>query len=237
MKPRILLVEDDPTSRQFLVATLEAFPAVVDAAATAAAARAHAARHAYALLLVDAHLPDGDGVGLLAALRAQGQQAPAIAHTAAREPVLRDALLAAGFAAVLGKPLTGPALHAAMQSALGAPAPAASGSLRVAEPAPADADAPVWDDAAALSALHGQQAHVDALRALFRDELPAARDAVAAAVAAGDGLALERQLHRLRASCGFVGAGRLAAAVQALQRDPSALPAFLAAAQDTLSSP
>lgn len=236
MKPRILLVEDDPTSCQFLVATLEAFPADVDAAGTAAAALALAAGRRYGLLMVDAHLPDGDGVGLLAALRAQGQQATAIAHTAAREPVLRDALLAAGFSDVLCKPLTRPELHAAMRTALHAPV-AAGASLRVAEPTPANGDDPVWDDAAALSALHGQQVHVDALRALFREELPGARDAVAAAVAAGDRGALGGHLHRLRASCGFVGARRLAIAVQALQADPSALGPFLAAAQDTLSSP
>ncbi len=237
MKPRILLVEDDPTSRQFLVATLEAFPAIVDAAGTAAAAVALAADRRYGLLMVDAHLPDGDGVGLLAALRAQGQQATAIAHTAAREPILRDALLAAGFSAVLCKPLTGPELHAAMRAALHAPPPAAAASLRVSEPTPAEGETGVWDDAAALSALHGQQAHVDALRVLFREELAGARDAVAAAVAAGDRAALGAHLHRLRASCGFVGARRLAIAVQALQADPSALGPFLAAAQDTLSSP
>ena len=44
MNPRILLVEDDPTSRAFLLAATEALPAHVDTAATMAEALALAAR-------------------------------------------------------------------------------------------------------------------------------------------------------------------------------------------------
>ena len=82
MNPRILLVEDDPTSRAFLQAATESLPAHVDSAVTVAEALALAARHDYALWLIDANLPDGSGSGLLARLRAQAPSVPAIAHTA-----------------------------------------------------------------------------------------------------------------------------------------------------------
>src|SRR3546814_1394431 len=58
-------------------------------------------------------------------------------------------------------------LQLALRDALGArvrEAPLAS--------VPARFDTGAWDDAAALAALNGEQAHVDALRKLFLDELP-----------------------------------------------------------------
>lgn len=249
MNPRILLVEDDPTTRTFLSTAIAALPASVDAVDSASAARLQVAAHDYVLWLIDAHLPDGSGIDLLATLRAEGLRTPAVAHTAAREPALRDALLQAGFCAVWNKPITGPGLQGAVRDALDAIARARP--PRIAEPRPGgDADAPpsaegeataedlpVWDDAHALAALGGQQGHVDALRDLFRSELPAARAAVDAAVRDGDRAALHATLHRLQASCGFVGAARLGAAASALQSAAAPadrLPGFLAASDATL---
>lgn len=235
VKPRILLVEDDPTTRAFLTAAAQALPADVDAVGTATQARALCAKHAYTLWLLDAHLPDSDGASLLASLHATCARTPALAHTAARERAILEGLLDAGFLEALVKPITTAELHAALRRALdGQP-------VRVAEAAPTLSDpstTTTWDDAAALSALHGQQGHVDALRELFLAELPSVRDQIVEAVDVGDAPALRAALHRLRASCGFVGAARLAAAVTMLDRSTrpaDALPGFLAAVQDTLS--
>ncbi|MGY1531201.1 response regulator [Luteimonas sp. A649] len=243
MKPRILLVEDDQTTAAFLAAAAEALPASVDIVGTHAAARAQAANIAYALWLVDAHLPDGDGAGLLAELRSLGLATPAIAHTAAREHELHQALHDAGFDAVLVKPLSAAALRAALAGTL-----AGRTGSRVAEPhppGPADAaevsgsDLQAWDDAAALRALNGERAHVEALRQLFLAELPAAHASVMGSARDGDQGVLCDVLHRLRASCGFVGAARLGHAAMALERapaSPEALALFDAAAQE-LSPP
>ena len=236
MKPRILLVEDDHTTAAFLAAAAEALPASIDVVGTSAAARAQASNIAYSLWLVDAHLPDGNASTLLAELRGLGLDTPAIAHTAARDEAIHRDLRDAGFSSVLVKPLAAQALRAALAGAL-----AGRASLRVAEPGPGPMDPgthiPTWDDAAALRALNGQHAHVEALRQLFLAELPAAHRQVVAAVRDGDCDALRATLHRLRASCGFVGASRLEQAVMALQ-DPHAsdhaLAAFEAAAQELL---
>jgi DNA-binding response OmpR family regulator len=228
--PRILLVEDDPVSMAFLAAAIEALPAAVDRAESLATARKMAAAHSHAMWLIDANLPDGHGSGLLAQLRVDLPDTPALAHTASQDRDALDALIDAGFLEVLVKPLSASALQAAIGRALGA---------TQATPMATGAKLPSWDDAAALSALNGQHEHVRALRKLFLDELPTQRRSIAAAAADGDITGMRSTLHRLRASCGFVGAARLDAAVRALESDlhcASALQRFEEAAGDLLLS-
>lgn len=230
--PAILLVEDDPTTRAYLQALTETLPARVDTAATMAQALQAAQATHHDLWLVDANLPDGDGATLLARLRAQGLDTPAVAHTAARDASELDALLRAGFMRALSKPVDAATWRDALTRALrgdrahaGAAAPGKS-----ADTAPA-----TWDDAAATRALGGPQ-HIASLRGLFLAELPGQLAAVQGQGAA----AMQAQLHRLRASCALVGAARLDAAVRALQAAPGdsrVLQAFVAAAQDALAQP
>lgn len=207
--PRVLLVEDDPTSRLFLGNALRALPAEVDSADSLAAALTLAGAQTYDLWLFDAQLPDGDGAGLLARLRPRHPQVPAIAHTAADEAATLAALRGAGFVEVLVKPLPATAVRAAVRRVLDPEAAAAAPDAGM-----------LWDDEAAAAALNGNRNHVDTLRGLFLAELPQARERIAVAARNGDIEALAGELHRLRASCGFVGAARLATAVQALQQQP-----------------
>ena len=228
--PRILLVEDDPVSQAFLAAAIEALPATVDRAGSLADARTLAQRHVHALWLVDANLPDGRGADLLAQLRVDFPHTPALAHTASQDLQALDTLIDAGFLEVLVKPLSATFLQAAISRALGAAAVVSMAS---------GPKLPSWDDAAALSALNGQHEHVQALRKLFLDELPAQRRSIAGAAANGDLAAMRSTLHRMRASCGFVGAARLDAAVRTLESDlhcASALQRFHEAAGDLLLS-
>lgn len=227
---RVLLVEDDPVSGAFLRAALERLPARVDIATTCGRARTLARSGAYALWLVDAHLPDGRGDALLTGLRAEGFNTVAIAHTAAREADQHERLLQAGFMEVLVKPLSGSEILAAARQALGMLAPTARAT------APSE-HAPVWDDASALDALMGNRTHLQALRRLFLPDLRAMRVALSAAVANDDAATLRSVLHRLRASCSFVGAARLAASVNRLVEGDAATewPAFDAIVAQTLA--
>lgn len=237
MTVRLLLVEDDPTTRTFLCAASAALPARVDTADSVASALSQARRHDHALWMIDAHLPDGSGSALLSMLRAEGLATPALAHTATDTRDELDALLAAGFIGAVAKPLTADAWRSALRAALGQTptmptgGDAAAGG-RVAAP-------PVWDDAGALAAMGGQRAHVDALRTMFLAELSAVQASMSRASAAAQDETLQAELHRLQASCGFVGAARLAAAVRELRAAPQSAVArarFEAALQDTLSS-
>lgn len=200
--PRLLLVEDDPVSAAFLRDVAMALPAQVAVAASIADARATAAADAFDLLMIDANLPDGRGEALLRALREGGDCTPALAHTADGDAQLHARLRGAGFIDVLCKPIDMAGLHAALRRHL-----------------PQAAAKPDWDDDAALAAL-GEQAHVEALRGLFRKELPMQRQRIQAAAGAGDIAAMRAELHRLAASCGFVGAAKLADAVHDLHSSP-----------------
>jgi DNA-binding response OmpR family regulator len=228
MNPNILLVEDDPVSRAFLEAATAALPASVAVAGDAAAARALANAAAFDLWLIDAHLPDATGPGLLAQLRAAGFATPALAHTATGDEGAHAELRAAGFAGTIAKPIDAASWQAAVRNALRMDA-----RTHVADAVIPDyGHRPIWDNAVALAALNGNTEHVAALRKLFLDELPGMRTQIA------DAGTRAATLHRLRASCGFVGAARLADAVQALQESPSeaALQRVLDTLQDTIET-
>ena len=194
--PSILLVEDDRISAAFLSAALATLPARVHVAEDCA--QALAASGPFDAWLIDANLPDGSGTWLLQHLRETDAAASALAHTADATAATRDALLQAGFADVLIKPLSAQALVDALRAAL------RGGSD---EPH----DAADWDDRAALTALAGNPEHVASVRQLFLSELPTTRSACLAAFDRSDHAALRAQLHRLQASCGFAGATALAA--------------------------
>lgn len=236
--PRLLLVEDEPASRLFLQTAASALPARVDTASRLSEAYELAKRNDYALWMIDANLPDGDGGALLRRLREHGLPTPAIAHTAACDDAERQRLIGQGFVDVAIKPLSAAAWQNAIRAALD------ERPARDLAPAPADRDAqdaqvPVWDDAAATRALGGNPTHVGALRDLFLAELPAAREQVVGAARGGDLTGLRAALHKLRASAGFVGAARLDRAVQGLQGDPQdagALQRFVDATDQTFSA-
>ncbi|MFC0677591.1 response regulator [Lysobacter korlensis] len=213
--PNVLLVEDDPISCSVLGAALERCSLNVETAGCVRDALYVAARGRHALWLIDAHLPDGSGIALLEALRRIDADAVAIAHTASQDLALHRLLRAAGFAEVLVKPLASATLAAAL--ALWLPVT----QLRAVPvddvlPTRGAPEAQVWDDEAALRAMAGNATHVAALRALFLAELPAVLQRVTSAVVTSDGSALHAELHRLHASCGFVGAAALAVAAHEL---------------------
>ncbi|MDG2525023.1 response regulator [Stenotrophomonas sp. HITSZ_GD] len=210
-RPRILLVEDDPISLGFFQAALEPLALRLDSADSIAMALAQSRDVRHDLWLIDAHLPDGTGSELLARLRAAYPATPAVAHTADAGATAR--LLADGFLKVLIKPLPASDLQQQVRRLLPVrPVDEAMGGGIVIQRD--------WDEDAALAALNGQQHHLNALRELFLSELPGTRDAVDSALRQDDEQSLRGHLHRLQASCGFVGAARLAQAVRELRGDP-----------------
>jgi CheY-like chemotaxis protein/HPt (histidine-containing phosphotransfer) domain-containing protein len=213
--PRFLLVEDDTISRGFFKAALETLPAQVDTADSLASAMDRGLAGLHDLWLIDVNLPDGNGAELLHALRRSRPDTPALAHTADGDTSIHARLRDAGFIDTLVKPLSREQLLKAVRRALvnspvGAPV-SGEGS---------DTEREDWDEITALAALNGQRNHLIALRELFLAELPGVRDAVAQAVQQHDLGTLKGQLHRLQASCGFVGAARLARAVRQLHQAP-----------------
>jgi CheY-like chemotaxis protein len=232
--PRILLVEDDAPSRAFLAAALDGLPAHVATATGAGEALMLAARGGgFDLWMLDAHLPDADGGALLAALRLLAPATPALAHTATRDPGYAASLRARGFDGVLVKPIALAALRATLRDALatlprGTPSATPRAGTGMAA-AVAESRAAGWSPPAAVDAPARRgyvRTHRATLRALFHAELPLQRAAVEHALSTGDLASASDVLHRLRASCGFVGAAALGAAVRTLQADPGSLEAL-----------
>lgn len=193
----VLLAEDDSISQIFLCEAIKACGGISFACSDgpSALARARAAR--WDLLILDQHLPGLNGDAILRTLRrdpgAAAHATPAIATTAAPDGASR-ALLAAGFAEVLAKPLTLEVLGAALERQ--------------------GCHAHLLDDERALSAC-GSPSAVLRLRRLFAEqELPRIQHEFEQH--APDPRALRPTLHRLRASCGFCGAPVLARASEAL---------------------
>lgn len=198
---RVLLAEDDPVSCEFLTDALRACGAGVVACGDGDAALELARARAFDLLVLDHHLPGRNGDVVLRALRADAAAAshatPAVATSAERDS-FAVALLRAGFAEVLAKPMSLERLRAVLLR---------QGLRATGEPTLDD------DDAARTC---GSAAAAARLRRLFADEeLPKLQAELDRSV---DPQSLRPTLHRLRASCGFCGAPRLAHAGESLHR-------------------
>lgn len=233
---RLLLVEDDAVSAAFLAEALAALPAQVDVAVSIAAARAAADAATHALWLVDAHLPDGDGLACLRGLRQLQAATPALALTAGAPQAELDALCAGGYLEVLLKPVSVALLQGTVRRLLGL-APTDDDGTRAA--GARGGKLPAWEDRDALAAIGGNPDSLAKLRRLFLEELPALRAQLASAQSRSDADGVRALVHKLRASCGFVGAARLGAAAAALSLAPLAAAArrdFESAAEDTLAA-
>ncbi len=123
---RVLLVEDNPLNRVFLIRLLETRGVIVTEADNAMAALALAANQSFDLILMDLHLPDIDGRECTRRIRATGdmnQHTSIFALTA--DLVARDdtELLAEGFNGVLMKPVDEQLLDAVLGLSEGDPYP------------------------------------------------------------------------------------------------------------------
>lgn len=101
----ILLLEDDAGVRRALHLMLRAHGFDVHSHESAVLLLADPAIPRAEFLIADYRLIDSNGIDVLRALRATGWQGRAILITGAPSPALRDEALAAGYAAVLEKPL------------------------------------------------------------------------------------------------------------------------------------
>lgn len=212
----LLLADDNPVTLEFLAAAVRRLGHDCRLASDGNSALALALAEYFDLLLLDLRMPGLDGRDVLQQLRAStgagSRRSPAIATTAEPSPALARELVAAGFTAVLGKPLDLAALERALHDNRGYAVAAAE------ERADDYAQASLLDDAAAERRL-GSRDTVQALRRLFASELQALPQELDACVAAADAAALRERLHRLAASAGFCGAAQLEATIRTLRRD------------------
>lgn len=117
MKPRILVVDDEPQIQRFLRPALEASDFDVETADTAAMAKRLAATRSPALIVLDLGLPDGDGKDVIATVRAFSQ-VPIIVLSARDQEIEKIAALDAGADDYIEKPFGIGELLARIRAAL-----------------------------------------------------------------------------------------------------------------------
>lgn len=117
--PTIVVIDDDEVVRDSLKVLLETCRFNVrefESARAFLASRQHLPSADCAVL--DIHMPDMSGLDLLRELRRAGDQLPVILVTGRREPAAQTQAQSLGAIALLDKPISHPALFAAIDKAL-----------------------------------------------------------------------------------------------------------------------
>jgi CheY-like chemotaxis protein len=198
---RVLVADDDASTRQFLSGALVSLGFEVTLAVDGADALRLARTQRFDALLLDCRMPHGGALEILRDLHdsidAASAGVPAFATSAEITPLLRGDLDAAGFVGAIEKPCRLAALGHALDAVLGV-----------------DRRVVVLDDAEGLVAT-GDAHTMAALRTLLQAELHDLRSELHAL--AHDPASLVERMHRLRSACGFCGATRLGAQAKAMQ--------------------
>ena len=211
ISPRILLIEDNAISREFLHEALIPLGFSIDVAETLATALAFARQYQHGIFLCDVHLPDGGPNEIFSALKQLQKSTITIAITADTSPTASQTLSDVGYQEVWGKPIPMATLQNNVARLLGA--------ARVIDDTPRPVD--MWDETAALRAVGGNQTTLNALREMFTSELPLQRKTIAQAFHDHNAASLKAECHKLLAACGFVGAAGLGHAVKQLSDSPN----------------
>ena len=189
---QILIVDDNPLTLAWFDEAIRRAGFTPVLAANSGQAVALAIGDAFALMLIDANLPDRSGTATLAEIRSgNGPNRQTVAVlTSADSTIRQSAAHDMGFADVLHKPFALEELRAILDQAMGAGASNRAGIS-------------LLDDDQSRRNSGGNDAIAAALRSLFvkeLDELPAELDAMAGNA---DFCALRDRLHRLDASAGI----------------------------------
>jgi signal transduction histidine kinase len=122
---RVLVVEDEPDTREFLTFLLEAYGANIEAAPSVGEALARFPDFEPDLLLSDIEMPEADGYMLIRHIRSlppeRGGEIPAIALTAYARDIDRQRALSEGYTLHVPKPVSPDNLSAAIASLLSPP--------------------------------------------------------------------------------------------------------------------
>ncbi len=208
-RPSVLLAEDDPITREVVQVHLVALGCRVRSTSTVFDAIALGGSRPFDALVLDCQLDGGDAGMVLRALRADAAgpnaQTAAIAMSAELDDFRFDALIEAGFADAMEKPIHRSRLRHALA------ATGVSGLLDSQTnlaPMANHESPPVLDDTAGLQAC-GSVEVLTGLRLLLAQELSLYRAQIDDANARGDLAAMRGCVHRMKSALGFCGAAEL----------------------------
>lgn len=218
---RILLVEDNVTNQKVALAILAKLGYKADVAANGREAVAALQKVHYELVLMDCQMPEMDGYEATRLIRdpstgALNPRVPIIAMTANAMQGDRRKCLEAGMDDYIAKPIRAQELAAAVErwtkallaselrgTSIEEPGKFQSPTERVDDLGPGP---PVFDWAALLDRLLGDEELARGILTSFLEEMPRQVEALACAVREGDAEGLRRWAHTIKGSAGNVGA-------------------------------
>jgi two-component system, sensor histidine kinase and response regulator len=223
---RILLAEDNEVNQRVALHQLRMLDHDVDLAPNGVEALKLFDQNEYDAVLMDIHMPELDGYATTAEIRRRekGKHIPIIAMTANALPEDREKCLAAGMDDHLAKPVQASALVRALERCT------ANAEEANTEPLPPATNLQSIVDA-------GMGDIIPRLIEIFLETAPLDIEKAVAAVRSSQATDLEEAAHKLKGSCGNLGAARLRDLCQQLEklgRDGSLqnAPELLAAAEE-----
>lgn len=221
---RILAAEDNPAGRYFLERALQGEGAHARMTADGAATLAALAQGPWDLVLLDARMPEPDGLEILKRIR-QGlagvaSNQPVIIYTAALDAGDRERCRRLKPDGILLKPMSFAELRHELEALLGpncVKKPAAAGVAaqppqnreQTSDVDPAAKSIPVWDQEAALAAMDHDQSVLEQLLAVLRADLRKTQTQLRAAVEAGEVMTIRRLAHSCKNSAGTLRFARM----------------------------
>jgi signal transduction histidine kinase/DNA-binding response OmpR family regulator len=199
---RVLVVEDNLVNQTFLCRTLQKLG---HASATASNGREAIERFrtgGYDVIFMDVQMPEMDGFGATRAIRElekqTGTHIPIFALTAHAMKGDRERCLAAGMDGYISKPATLADIEHAVNSV--PPSDTAQGDGEESQH-----KSGLWDRAAALDRVGGDESLLNDLIAIFLQEYPALAQRLTEGLSRGDLASLREPAHTLKGSLGYLG--------------------------------
>jgi DNA-binding response OmpR family regulator len=186
----ILLIEDDAISQKFLTEAITLLPVNLMACTGFGEAEHLCRRYPFDLIISDIHASDGQ---LYEHVQRLTDIAKILAISAEITPETIEYLQRFGIERVLVKPITITTLHQTITQLL------ACNSTTIL----------YWDKDKALAALDHNEQILTSLKSMFKAELPPMSVHIQFAFEHDEFDALHTMLHKLKASCGLLGASRL----------------------------
>ncbi len=213
---RILVAEDNEFNQELVASLLKKRGHVPVLAGDGKAALAAWEREPFDLILMDVQMPEMDGFAATKAIRAKESAAnthvPIVALTAHAMKGDRERCLAAGMDAYVSKPIRTAEFFETIAGLLLSHVEGAKGTL-----APEGQPEAVFDLDTALAGAEGDRELLHWMVHVFCGQCPKLLGEIRDSVLCGDGAALERAAHKLKASVGQFGAQRASQAAARLE--------------------
>ena len=218
----ILLAEDNTVNQAVATKTLERLGHSVVVVNNGSEALSRLASESFDLVLMDAQMPEMDGLTATRKIREREEQTrshvPIIAMTAHAMTGDRERCLDAGMDGYVSKPISATRLEQAINAVF------FEGGTGLKAPAKLQKEDSMathsfdWDQAVALERVGGDEALLREIVTIFLDDIPRHMSSLSRAIAEEDSESVERVAHSLKGEMGYLGLSGLLHQAHELER-------------------